>query len=234
MKKNVLFIIAITVSNSTFTMEYIKKKLFGFTVNKPQEEMQNLNQQMQELLKIKECLISTINPIIETYLKNTEKLNALNEQAFLDGARIADHSVSISIQGIKFNLSEQHGIIHFTIKNMLDKATLLGEFTIYRTSDRSSFSNLLYSHLLDYFDAVINKLHDPEEGFVKVLSDSRVAEKNPRTVANLKPQYIIPSTSLKDAIERLNEVVKEIAKQIFVRLEQIENETKAKSSSTQN
>ncbi len=233
--------LAITISNTTFTMEYIKSFFISNTVNEPpkelkksnkpsQKELRKINKQLQELEKIQEVLIPAIEAAIRAHARNTEKLNCNKENNVFSGIGIGDRWIARNIQGIEFVLREKNDIIYFNIKNLLDKCVLLDEFTI----DKTISFNLLYSHLLDFFDAVINKLDGSEKGgFVKILLDPKTAIQSPRTVDKLKPKPIVPSKSLKEAIERLDRVIKNIAEKIFQRIQQIDDSMPIESS-TQN
>jgi len=209
MKIKILLLPTIIIFNTSFTMESVKS-FFGFNTKKQLTEMQKLNKQMEELANIEKSLIPTISTTLEAYKKNEEKFkfNTKNSSGWMSGYRIGDHSKSINTQGITFDLSEENGTMHFAIKNLLDNAAVLGEFKLDKTLYDDTTAHLLYSHLVDSFDALLLTLDRYEIGFVKDLSDPKTAQEYPTTIAHLKPQPIEQSKSLKNALERLDAVIK--------------------------
>lgn len=226
MKNKILFALAISTCHTSFTMEYIKKFFANFATQTPPTEIQKLNLQINELVKISKALSLTTEATFAAYAKNSKKFKTNNGFMWAGGSGIGDHSQSIDIQLIEFDLSEQNGVMQFSIKNMLDQGAELGKFTLDKKLYDDTTANLLYSHLVDSFDALIIALDKSQKGFVDRLKDSDTAQKYPATVKNLKPENIEPSKSLEEAFKRLNEVIQSQGNKIISKVKEIEEARK--------
>lgn len=227
MKNRILLMLTISIFNSSFTMEAIKS-FFGFASNKQSTELQRLWKQLKELENIAESLFPIFSAAYEAYFENCKKCIF-----WWHSGGFGDNSRYIVLQYIFFGLSEKNGIINFSIKNNLIDfcPRLIGEIKLDKTLFDNVTSNLLYSHLLDVFDALIEPLikNECQQGFVKYLSNPTFSRRYPITVANLKPQPIEQSESLAKAVERLNAVIIAIGKPMIERIEQIDEANKRSS-----